>query len=113
MAQDSRALTENGGAHVVCATPGRAVQLIGERMLRTELVRILVLDGADSLLADSFRATTRRVLESLPRRKQVMVFAESFSEAFLARATSIMHEPQLMRLRKTDPGDGSLSCTIR
>lgn len=51
---DIRALRD-GSIHVVSGTPGRLNHLISEGYLRTQHVRVLVLDEADVMLSQGFQ----------------------------------------------------------
>ena len=51
--EDRNALRE-GGVHVVVGTPGRIKDLISRKSLRTDFLKIVVLDEADEMLGRGF-----------------------------------------------------------
>jgi ATP-dependent RNA helicase RhlE len=63
------------GAHIVIATPGRLQDLIDRKLVRVEKVAILVLDEADRMLDMGFKPQVERILRSVPRDRQTMLFS--------------------------------------
>jgi len=63
------------GAHIVVATPGRLQDLIERRLVKLGGIRILVLDEADRMLDMGFRPQVERILRSVPRERQTMLFS--------------------------------------
>jgi translation initiation factor 4A len=51
--EDKRALLD-GGIHVVVGTPGRIKDLIARKTLKTDFLKIVVLDEADEMLGRGF-----------------------------------------------------------
>jgi translation initiation factor 4A len=56
--EDVRAL-KDGGIQIVVGTPGRVKDLIGKGVLRTDFLRVVVLDEADEMLSRGFVDTVR------------------------------------------------------
>src|SRR5207244_13391111 len=63
------------GAHIVVATPGRLQDLIERRLVKLGGIRILVLDEADRMLDMGFRPQVERILRTVPRERQTMLFS--------------------------------------
>jgi translation initiation factor 4A len=51
--EDRRVLKE-GGVHVVVGTPGRIKDLIEKKVLKTDFLKVVVLDEADEMLGRGF-----------------------------------------------------------
>jgi superfamily II DNA/RNA helicase len=63
------------GAHIIVATPGRLEDLIGQREVRLDHVRVLVLDEADRMLDMGFRPAVDRIVGLTPRNRQTLFFS--------------------------------------
>lgn len=63
------------GVDVVVGTPGRIIDLIQSNDLKLGEVEYLVLDEADQMLAVGFEEAVEEILESLPQKRQSMLFS--------------------------------------
>jgi len=59
------------GQHVVVGTPGRVFDMINRRALRTDAMKIFVLDEADEMLSRGFKDQIYDVFRLLPPKVQV------------------------------------------
>ncbi|HWK89918.1 MAG TPA: DEAD/DEAH box helicase [Longimicrobium sp.] len=82
-----------GGADVVVATPGRALDLVDQHALRLGAVETLVLDEADRLFSLGFADELTRLLALLPARRQNLLFSATFPPAVRTFAEQFLHEP--------------------
>ncbi|HET7128894.1 MAG TPA: DEAD/DEAH box helicase [Gaiellaceae bacterium] len=62
-------------ANIVIATPGRMNDLLERRMVDIGRVRVLVLDEADRMLDMGFRPQVDRILRTVPKNRQTMLFS--------------------------------------
>jgi ATP-dependent RNA helicase RhlE len=62
-------------AHIVVATPGRLLDLIGRRDLSLERIRLLVLDEADRMLDMGFRPAVDRIVKMTATERQTLLFS--------------------------------------
>jgi len=81
------------GVDVLVATPGRLLDLMGERAVTLDKVEILVLDEADRMLDMGFIHDIRRVVAKCPAQRQTLFFS-----ATMARETE-----DLGRMMLRDP----------
>ena len=67
--EDIRKLEQ--GVHVVVGTPGRVFDMIQRRALRTNNIKLFVLDEADEMLSRGFKDQIHDVFKQLPNEVQV------------------------------------------
>src|SRR5699024_7641971 len=72
MDRQIRALKD--GPQIVVATPGRLLDHIGRRTIRTDHVKIAVLDEADEMLNMGFIDDIREILKAIPKERQTLLF---------------------------------------
>ena len=63
------------GAEVVCATPGRLLDLLRSGDLHLRDVKVAVLDEADRMLDMGFMPDVRRIMKLLPAERQTLMFS--------------------------------------
>jgi superfamily II DNA/RNA helicase len=92
-----------GGADLVVATPGRALDLAKQNALRLSSVETLVLDEADRLLSLGFTDELTRLLALLPARRQNLLFSATFPQAVQTLAAQLLHEPIRLSVEASAP----------
>jgi superfamily II DNA/RNA helicase len=87
------------GVDVVVGTPGRLLDLVGQRHLDLSQVSVLVLDEADRMLDLGFLPDIERIIELVPERRQTMLFSATMpgeivalSRRYLTRPTNVRAE---------------------
>ena len=68
------------GAEVVVATPGRLEDFIGRKLIDLSEVSTVVLDEADRMLDMGFLPAIKRIMESLPRKRQSLFFSATIDK---------------------------------
>jgi len=86
-----RALRQN--PRIFIATPGRLIDLIEQRIVRLTNVGILVLDEADRMLDMGFQPQIEKILRSVPRERQTLLFSATMSSSILAMTNAYMKIP--------------------
>jgi ATP-dependent RNA helicase RhlE len=86
-------LALRGGADLVVATPGRALDLVERNALRLSAVKVLILDEADRLLSLGFADELARVLALLPAQRQTLLFSATFPAAVRALVAEVLRDP--------------------
>jgi len=80
-------------ADIVVATPGRLLDLIGQKHARFDALEALVLDEADRMLDMGFIDPIRRIISVLPRRRQTLMFSATMPDEIMKLARSILVDP--------------------
>jgi ATP-dependent RNA helicase RhlE len=83
-------------ATVVIATPGRLLDLVQRGAINLSTVEVLVLDEADRMLDMGFLPAIRRVLASLPVKRQTLLFSATMSSSIESLARTTMNQPSLI-----------------
>jgi ATP-dependent RNA helicase RhlE len=78
---------------VIVATPGRLLDLIGQRLVRLDNVAHLVLDEADRMLDMGFLPDVRRITQLVPARRQTLLFSATIPSAVEALARGMQTNP--------------------
>jgi ATP-dependent RNA helicase RhlE len=95
------------GAHIVVATPGRLQDLIERRLVALGGIRILVLDEADRMLDMGFRPQVERILRTVPRERQTMLFSATLDGEVGELAHTYTKDPSRFEaLREIRNADG-------
>ena len=81
------------GCDLLVATPGRLLDLAGQRVLDLREVRQFVLDEADRMLDMGFIHAIRQVLKLLPERRQNLMFSATYSDDIRDLATRLLRDP--------------------
>ncbi|MGH8298977.1 MAG: DEAD/DEAH box helicase [Steroidobacteraceae bacterium] len=81
------------GCDLLVATPGRLLDLAGQRAVDLRDVHHFVLDEADRMLDMGFIHAIRRVLKLLPERRQNLMFSATYSDDIRDLATRLLRNP--------------------
>ena len=81
------------GVNVLVATPGRLLDLMGQRHVKLDEVGIFVLDEADRMLDMGFIHDVRRVIKELPEERQTLLFSATMPDAITKLSQTLLHEP--------------------
>jgi ATP-dependent RNA helicase RhlE len=78
---------------IIIATPGRLVDFLEQRAVSLASVRILVLDEADRMLDMGFAPQINKILQSVPKERQTMLFSATMPQEILGLARRHMKLP--------------------
>ena len=81
------------GVDILVATPGRLLDLIEQGMSRSTGVEVLVLDEADRMLDMGFIHDVRRIMATLPSKRQTLFFSATMPPEIAQAGDEILHEP--------------------
>ncbi|MFU8805294.1 MAG: DEAD/DEAH box helicase [Bradymonadaceae bacterium] len=85
-------------AQIVCATPGRLIDLLKRGNIDLSRLRILCLDEADEMLSMGFRDEIEAVMEFLPEERQSLLFSATITDEIKSLANRILFYPEFISL---------------
>ena len=83
---------------VVVGTPGRVIHHIKEGNLKTKGIRYLVLDEADRMLDMGFIDQIHKIIQSLPRERQTLLFSATMPPEIQKICQKYMNDPEAIEL---------------
>lgn len=90
------------GAHVVVATPGRAIDHIGRGSLRLDQIKTVILDEADEMLDMGFTDDIESILESTPDARQTVMFSATMPPRINSIAKRHQRDPHKIKIGKAE-----------
>jgi ATP-dependent RNA helicase RhlE len=81
------------GSGLVIATPGRLQDLMTRKFADLSQVKMLVLDEADRMLDMGFLPAIRRILSTLPKRRQTLCFSATMEQSVAGLINDYMRDP--------------------
>src|ERR1700712_3854376 len=99
------------GAQVVVGTPGRLLDLAGQRLLSLKNVKVMVLDEADKMLDLGFLPDVEKLFAQTDPTRHTMLFSATMPGPVVALARRFMNKP--IHIRATDPDEGLTQANIK
>ncbi len=94
------------GVDIIIATPGRLLDLMGQGCADFSGLQFLVLDEADRMLDMGFLPDIRRIVRTLPQKRQTLLFSASLSKEIEALTHQFQHAPKLVQIgRRANPAE--------
>ncbi|MFE6173344.1 DEAD/DEAH box helicase [Streptomyces sp. NPDC056464] len=90
------------GVDVIVGTPGRLLDLAGQKKLNLKHIKALVLDEADEMLDLGFLPDVEKIMNMLPTRRQTMLFSATMPGAVIGLARRYMSQPTHIRAAAPD-----------
>ena len=81
------------GVDILVATPGRLLDLMGQRRVNLGRVEHFVLDEADRMLDMGFVPDVRRILAALPTVRQSLMFSATMPPEVARLTSDFLHDP--------------------
>jgi len=94
------------GVDLVVATPGRLIDLMGQRAANLSGIEFLVLDEADRMLDMGFLPPIRRIVKALPQKRQTLMFSATLSREIEALTHEFQRSPKIIEIgRRANPAE--------
>ncbi len=81
------------GVHIIVATPGRLIDLIGRGAAKLSDVSTVILDEADEMLNMGFLDSIKEILEEVPEGRRTLLFSATMSSEISSIARKYMNNP--------------------
>mmetsp|Transcript_1492 Transcript_1492/g.4652 ORF Transcript_1492/g.4652 Transcript_1492/m.4652 type:complete len:417 (+) Transcript_1492:102-1352(+) len=88
------------GVHIVVGTPGRVYDMVCRGALKTDSVRLFVLDEADEMLSRGFKDQIYDIFTTLPSTVQVGLFSATMPPDALEITERFMYNPVRILVKK-------------
>ncbi|MFG2451165.1 DEAD/DEAH box helicase [Streptomyces sp. NPDC048512] len=99
------------GVDVIVGTPGRLLDLAGQKKLNLGHIKALVLDEADEMLDLGFLPDVEKIMNMLPARRQTMLFSATMPGAVIGLARRYMSQPTHIRASTPDDSGATVANT--
>jgi len=90
------------GPQVVVGTPGRVHDMMHRRFLKTDYIKMFVLDEADEMLSRGFTEQIYDIFQLLPKTTQVVLLSATMPHDVLQVTNKFMSEPIRILVKKDE-----------
>ena len=91
------------GVDIIIATPGRLIDHMERGNIDYRDLSTLVLDEADRMLDMGFMPDIKRILSTLPEKRQTMLFSATFPKEIQSLTKQFMYEPERIEIGTVSP----------
>lgn len=100
------------GVDVLIATPGRLLDLIGQGYVSLRNIEILVFDEADHMLDMGFIHDVRRIMKTVSKEHQTMLFSATMPKEIVQMAKNFLHKPVKVSVNPNQPAVEIIDQTV-
>jgi ATP-dependent RNA helicase RhlE len=101
------------GVHVLIATPGRLQDLMDQGHVKLNGIEIFVLDEADRMLDMGFLPALKRIIATLPEKKQSLFFSATLPPKIRALAARLLFNPVTITVESKTPTVERIKQSVR
>ena len=102
--QQRRAMLD--GVDIIIATPGRLIAQLASGAIKLDHLQYLVLDEADRMLDMGFYDDILRIISSLPKERQTLLFSATMPPKIRTLANTILKNPEQINIALSQPAEG-------
>ena len=100
------------GVDIVIATPGRLLDLAGQKAIDLSSIEHFILDEADRMLDMGFVHDIKKVLALLPKKRQNLLFSATFSSEIKRLADNLLNSPTLIEVARRNRASESVEQVV-
>jgi ATP-dependent RNA helicase RhlE len=93
VSQHSQTQALRQGVDILIATPGRLLDLMDQRYVKLDQLKMFVLDEADRMLDMGFIHDVKKVISKIPVKRQTIFFSATMPSEIASLANSILTNP--------------------
>lgn len=93
VSQHSQTQALRQGVDILIATPGRLLDLMDQRYVKLEHLKMFVLDEADRMLDMGFIHDVKKIISRIPTKRQTIFFSATMPQEIASLANSILTKP--------------------
>ncbi len=86
-------ILRQGGIQVVVGTPGRVNDMIEKRVLKTEFLKIVVIDEIDEVLSRGFINIIKKIIGNIGPKVQLCMYSSAKSNQIVEITDKVMKNP--------------------
>ncbi|RJP57562.1 MAG: DEAD/DEAH box helicase [Ignavibacteriales bacterium] len=101
VSQKNQEVALKKGLDVLIATPGRLLDLMNQKLVFLDTIEYFVLDEADRMLDMGFINDVRKIVSTIPKERQTMLFSATIPNEILKLANDLLKDP--VRIEVTPP----------
>ncbi len=98
VSQHAQTETLRRGVDILVATPGRLLDLMQQRFISLQQVKMFILDEADRMLDMGFIHDVKKVIQQLPSQRQTLLFSATMPKEIQGLADSILKNPKYVEV---------------
>ncbi len=100
------------GVDIVIATPGRLLDIAGQKGIDFSALECLVLDEADRMLDMGFIHDIKKLMKLMPQKKQTLLFSATFSADIKKLASGLLNDPVLIEVARQNTTADQISQVV-
>lgn len=98
--EDKKRLSE--GAQIVVGTPGRVHDMLKKNILKSDYLKIFVLDEADEMLGRGFQDQIKKIFTLIPGDVQIALFSATMPAQILSLTKDFMRDPATILVKNEE-----------
>lgn len=91
-----------GGVQIIVGTPGRVMDHMRRKTIRTDEIHTVVLDEADEMLNMGFLEDMETILNQMPEERKTVMFSATMPQAIAEIARKFQKDPVMVRVVKKE-----------
>jgi len=103
VSQHSQVRALRDGVDVLIATPGRLMDLMNQRFVNLDRVKILTLDEADRMLDMGFIRDVKKIITKIPVKRQTLFFSATMPTEIVNLSKTILTNPVRVEITPERP----------